>query len=167
MMNKTAQYDEVMTHLRGLLDGETDAVEPIVCELHHTMGGQSPYLAAADSLLAAAESLFALDGKLFDTRAESSELFIRTSSIHDGAMPSGTSVMLHALRQRAALSKSSEHIARLLSYFPAVSGALCQSPVSVINSTRCLYRVLVGGFEGATETLANIGPVKPATAPLG
>jgi hypothetical protein len=25
-MNKTAQYEEVMTHLRGLLDGETDEV---------------------------------------------------------------------------------------------------------------------------------------------
>ena len=41
MMNKTAQYEEVMTHLRGLLDGETDevaAMATIVCELHHTMG---------------------------------------------------------------------------------------------------------------------------------
>ncbi len=136
-------------------------------ELHHTLGGQSPYLAAADALLAAAENQFARDGKLFDTRDESGELFIRTSSIHDGAMPSGTSVMLHALRQRAALSKSPEHLARLLSYFPAVSGAVRQSPVSVINTTRCLYRVLVGGFEGATETLANIGPVKTTAAPVG
>ena len=40
-MNKPAQYEEVMTHLRGLLDGETDevaAMATIVCELHHTMG---------------------------------------------------------------------------------------------------------------------------------
>ena len=40
-MNKAAQYEEVMTHLRGLLEGETDevaAMATIVCELHHTMG---------------------------------------------------------------------------------------------------------------------------------
>ena len=41
LIHKTAQYEEVMTHLRGLLDGETDevaAMATVVCELHHTMG---------------------------------------------------------------------------------------------------------------------------------
>ena len=40
-MKKLTQYEEVMAHLRGLPEGETDevaAMATIVCELHHTMG---------------------------------------------------------------------------------------------------------------------------------
>ena len=39
-MNKTAQYERTLAHLRALLDGETDeiaAMATIACELHHGM----------------------------------------------------------------------------------------------------------------------------------
>ena len=39
-MNKTAQYEQILAHLRALLAGETDeiaAMATIACELHHGM----------------------------------------------------------------------------------------------------------------------------------
>lgn len=80
-------------------------------------------------------------GALFDTRASQSDLFVRARITHDGAVPSGYSMMLHAmisLWQCTGNDRFAQDAAKAIAH---QSGAIAASPVGTINAARALLRI--------------------------
>ncbi|MBS0197436.1 MAG: DUF255 domain-containing protein [Planctomycetes bacterium] len=120
-------------------------------------------LAAAGSLLAVAQRDFVDGGVAFDSPRNADDLFVRTRSLHDGAIPSGSSVFLNALLDHAELAQNTESAEMALKLLVGASGSIAQAPVGTVNSTRALLRILLAG-EGREELGA--APSKP-TRPQG
>lgn len=100
-------------------------------------------LAAADELMAEAEARFGDgDGGYFDTAADASELFIRPRATYDGAMPSGVSVMINNLVDRAELTGDGASAERAAAALRGISALVVDSPIARCNSTRGLLRLM-------------------------
>ena len=100
---------------------------------------------------------------LFDTRADQPDLFVRACSTHDGALPSGFSMMLHAWLDLAEVlgpKRGEAFIVLARRALIARSGSIAHSPVGCVNSTRALLRMLTLGAEVASQ-LASAGPPAP------
>lgn len=96
---------------------------------------------------AALDTLTARSGdslRIFDAPA-SPDLFIRACSTHDGAMPCGFSLFLHALLDLAEVSPPDE-AARLrgtcADLLRTMSARIAENPVGTINSVRALLRLI-------------------------
>jgi uncharacterized protein len=128
--------------------------------------GEHTHAAEARRLLREAEELFgdAETGGYFDARAEQRELFVRPRSTHDGAIPSASSMMLHALIDLHEHEPSGGHLERALALLASMSGAVARSPVSTINATRAILRLMAHG-QGAA--LAAMGAPVPAAEEEG
>ncbi len=102
------------------------------------------WLDRATVLIRQAQTLFgdAGTGAMYDTRPGQADLFVRARSVHDGALPSGQSVMLHALvglGDATGDPQWREAAARMLG---TMRGPIAESPVGAINATRALARLL-------------------------
>ncbi len=121
-------------------------------ELQRSVPGQAgkKRLEQAMTILRLAQGAFFDEGgAIFDTRAGSTELFVRTRSTHDGAVPAGVSVMLHSLLDLAELSGDKAYTKRAVQGLAAISSSVVETPVGTINSTRALLRMLVNADEVA------------------
>jgi len=130
-----------------------------LARLHSTRADH--WIAAARSLLAAAEQRFANDrGGWFD--APSSTLLpIRAQSLDDGALPSGTTLMIEAHRRLAVLESQgagtsapralSEHpsMQRATQAIHAASASLVASPLASTAMLTVMLRVRRASGEGA------------------
>ncbi|MBX3375756.1 MAG: DUF255 domain-containing protein [Phycisphaeraceae bacterium] len=115
-------------------------------------------LTAARELMARAQSLFGSpDGGFFDTRADQADLFVRARSTHDGAMASGSSVMLANLAELHELTGDGGYRDAARSCLMSVSGAIAESPVGTANAVRTLLRMVQSGVvtDGGEETRAE------------
>jgi len=128
-----------------------------------------------------AHELFADEsGAYYDTRANQPDLFVRTRSFHDGAVPSAIGVMLNNLVDLADLtaadeSQSAIYKARAAKLLNAASPALAASPVSSINSARALIHMLeheedyakLSAFKpSATGSSGGVNQPKPISPPV-
>jgi len=109
--------------------------------------GEPRWSRAATDIINRAFDIFAdADGTLFDTAADQPDLFLRARSTHDGAMPSGQSVMLHALldlhERDDVHGPRADLLSRARAVLSSLAGAISDSPVGVANATRALFRVL-------------------------
>ena len=131
-----------------------------LCALHRASAGfglENPaHLAWAQQLAESALRRFADPaGGLFD--AEASDLFVRPRSSHDGAVPSGTSLMINALLDLHEASGQDWCRDAALAALAGISGAVHESPLSTSNTTRAVLRLLRSGLgehpalAGATE----------------
>lgn len=102
---------------------------------------------AATRLAARAKALFwdREEGGFFDTTADAPDLFVRSRSSYDGAIPSGTSVMINALIDLHGLTGERGHLDDAAATLGSISSAVADMPVSTANSTRGLLRLLVAG----------------------
>lgn len=95
-----------------------------------------------------AHELFADDaGVYYDTRANQADLFVRTKSYHDGAVPSATGVMLHNLVDLVSLvnadnAEATRYRTRAIILLKSVSPSLATFAVSSINSARALIKIV-------------------------
>lgn len=118
-----------------------------------TVGGEAA-VELAEELVEEAVERFGEEGNgFFDTREAQADLFVRTRSTHDGAMPSGVSIMANVLVDLREATGESGYGKLAAETIGAVSAAIAESPVSTINSTRALFRALTT-IPGAAETLA-------------
>jgi len=126
--------------------------------------------ASDDELLAHAERLAEIarrdfsepSGAWYDTRAGRTDLFVRTSSTSDGALPSAASVMLHNLLDLAELTGCGTYRDQAAGLLASLSGAIAASPVGAVNATRALFRVLT------EEPLRGLSPTgEPAPSAAG
>ncbi|MBX3352836.1 MAG: thioredoxin domain-containing protein [Phycisphaeraceae bacterium] len=135
--------------------------------------GTAPQLERALSILDEAFALFACPdtGALFDTRDGRDDLVVRAISRADGAMPSGQSVMLHALLDAHEITRDDKHLERAGRLLAAMSRAVHDTPLGAINSTRALRRVLaldpalLDRF-GMTESPERFGPDLDPSEPI-
>ena len=112
----------------------------------HRAGVESPGFdpaAAARTLAASAHKAFSdAAGAYFDTRENQSDLFVRARASYDGAMPSGLSMMLHALIDLRELDPDAGSADRAGALLVALSADIARSPVATIHSTDALLRML-------------------------
>ncbi|MCC6428181.1 MAG: DUF255 domain-containing protein [Phycisphaerales bacterium] len=104
------------------------------------------YVAAAERLAECAIEDFKeeVNGRVrwCDTRAGQGDLFVRTSAMHDGVMPSGPSAMLHAMLGLASITKKERWENEVRDLLGSLSGGIAESPVGCIEATRGLLRLL-------------------------
>lgn len=131
-----------------------------------TTPDESRHLALARTLAEEAERFFgdASTGGYFDTRAQQSDLFVRPRTTHDGAIPSGSSVMLHNLLDLFELTRDTKFLDRALAVAAALSPHIAQSAVSSINATRAVLRMLTLGLQ---DRLAALGPAAAEPSAAG
>ena len=78
---------------------------------------------------------------LYEARPGQSDLIVRHRGLHDGAMPSGVSLLLHALLDLHDLSGEPVFLDDVRRILIGLSSAIDESPVSAINSVRALHRL--------------------------
>ena len=106
------------------------------------------YLEGAEQLTRIALERFGSEsfpGGLYDTRDGQSDLLVRGSSIHDGALPSGQSVMLHDLLDLYEITRKQEYLDRAVALLGAFSNDIVASPLWAVNSTRAILRFMAIG----------------------
>jgi len=118
----------------------------------------------AASLYDEARGLFfdVATGAVFDSARGAQDLFVRTCATHDGAVPSGFSMMLHAMLDLAQATGDrgiAREAVRTLAY---QSGRVAASPVGCVNSVRALLRVLVDA-----ELRTELGRLLAGATPIG
>lgn len=117
------------------------------------------YVAAAAGLAEAAMELFGDDqGGVFDTAADRPDLFVRTRSVYDGAMASGTSVLVHVLIDLASLTGQQSYAKQAAELLASVSGSVAEAPLGSANSTRALLRLLSAHREVLNRAMEELGP---------
>ncbi|MDX2130953.1 MAG: DUF255 domain-containing protein [Planctomycetota bacterium] len=111
----------------------------------HTGAERARRVGQALDLLAHAKRAFFDDatGLILDTRSAERDLFVRTSTLHDGALPSGFSTMVHALIDLADLTGDDAHATRAAVALESVGARLAASPQSSVNAVRALLRLLL------------------------
>ncbi|MEX2217854.1 MAG: thioredoxin domain-containing protein [Phycisphaerales bacterium] len=102
-------------------------------------------------------------GGYFDTRADQPDLFLRARSTHDGALPSGSSVMLQNLVALHDLTRDPRYLDDAIATLASLSAAVARSPTSTINAVRSLLALLAEGDAIAAQ-LAALGPAPPPPA---
>ena len=123
--------------------------------------GPSKYFTAARQLMAKAESLFGDgSGGFFDTRADQADLFVRARSVHDGAMPSGASVMVNNYVDLARITGEASYRTKAAGVLALMSGAIAAHPLGAANALRGLLRLLM--LDRAAVAAALQGAKDPA-----
>jgi hypothetical protein len=136
-------------------------------ELHRAGGDDSSkWLAEAQRLVAAAETRFGdtSSGGFYDTLADQPDLFVRSRSSYDGAMPCGASVMLNVLIDLFEVTAKWEYLDRALRALRAGSAYTASAPLGAAGSTRALLRLLVLEPGAASAAFAEDVPSSPAPA---
>ena len=109
-------------------------------------GGGTPWLDGALRLLDRAERAFAgPDGGYFDVAAGRDDLFVRVRSTWDGALPTGSAVMLHALIELASATGDARHLDRARACIASLSATIARAPAACIHATGALARLLASG----------------------
>jgi uncharacterized protein len=140
----------------GFLEDYACVIAGLVALAQHGGEEAAAHRERAAGLAREAEALFGdeASGGYFDARAEQAELFIRPRSLHDGAIPSGSSLMLHALLDLHDLTGEAKYLERAMRCLASMSGAVARSPGSTINATRAILRLLA---LGKGEAMAQLG----------
>jgi len=95
--------------------------------------GETAWLTRASEVYADARRLFFAEesARWSDAQAGDSLLYVRPSSRHDGAVPSGTSLMLHAMTSLLGRTGSGELRSDLLRSVRAVAGTINSTPLAM------------------------------------
>lgn len=133
----------------GFLEDYASMASACVAASHQAVGEhRSELLGHASMLVEAARVKFMAGAhgslRIFDA-PPSPDLFIRACSTHDGAMPCGFSLFLHALLDLAEVSPP-EEAARLrgicVDLLRTMSARIAENPVGTVNSVRALLRLI-------------------------
>lgn len=148
----------------GFLEDYAALVTGLI-ELHRAraslgMDEDPTYLSVAETLVAGARARFGrLDGGFYDTRPDQSDLFVRTRSTSDNAVPSGVSMMLHGLLDLHELTGNRDYLDEALATLQSVSSVIAFNPTNPVNSTRGLLRLLrvdeLAGHEALDDEAAE------------
>jgi len=95
---------------------------------------------------------------VFDTMPEQPDLLVRHRGGYDGAMPSGSSVLLHALLDLYELTRDAVFLNDARRVLIGQSAMLAASPLAAVNSTRALHR-LAGIDPSILESSEGDAPV--------
>jgi uncharacterized protein len=169
--NLLRSYRARKAHTLAFLEDHGPLIRALVA-LHQNRpddgeGGFSA-LEAAHDLAARAHAAFADDtGTYFDTRKDQSDLFVRARSAYDGAMPSGASMMLHALVDLFRQTPDDETATRAGGLLASLSADIVRSPIGTIHSTDALLRMLIVPDDALHAQVDRVGAADatPSTPP--
>lgn len=112
----------------------------------HRATGHERWLQAARELTGIARQRFSAaanrGGGYYDTLANQSDLFVRTVSTYDGAIPTGNSQMIHNLIDLYQLTGKPEYLDQAVVDLQAFGGSLTQRPAAMVHMHHALLRVL-------------------------
>jgi hypothetical protein len=141
-------------------------------ELARAQPGDARWLELAQHHTAIAIERFAgEDGGYYDTLADQSDLFVRTRSIYDGAIPSGNSQMIHNLLDLYAQTGDERYLQRAVKDSGSFAGSLQRYGSGMAHMQHAVLRALEVGPErlargGATgQQAAEQGPVRVRVEP--
>ncbi len=153
--------DSGTVHAGALLLEDAAAEAQAHAELARALPDSTAALKNAAAAVAVAYDLFSAgDGGLLDASA-SPQLFVRPRSTYDGAIPTGSSMMLNALIDLHELTSDPHYLHKALDLLASLSAAIHESPIATANSTRGLLRLL------ATQPEALAAVQKSAPRPAG
>ncbi len=137
-------------------------------ELHRATG-EPRWLTAAQEIMAGAEQRFAAQpaavgeegGGYFDTLADQADLFVRTRSAYDGAIPSGNSQMVHNLLDLFDLTHETKYLDRAGADLRSFAAALRRAGAGMPHMHAALLRYLElsAGREGTSSAGKTADPV--------
>lgn len=160
--SRVARVTESGTAYSGSLLLEDVAAEAQAhAELARVLGSPAAALANAATAVIVGYELFAAGdgGGLLDA-SESQDLFVRPRSTYDGAIPTGSSLMLNALLDLHELTADRDYLDKALSLLTSMSAAIHESPIATANATRALLRLLASQPDAlaAAQRAAPPGP---------
>jgi len=171
--NLLRSYRARTAHTPAFLEDHAAMVRALVALARVSSGGDGfDSKVAAVELAERAHAAFADEtGAYYDTRAEQGDLFVRAQATYDGALPSGVSMMVHALIDLHELTGQGVHADRAGALVRAISSAVARSPVGAVHSTAALLRMLSCPDErlrGQVDRAAAVatGPTAPARKPV-
>ncbi|GAB4383397.1 MAG: thioredoxin domain-containing protein [Phycisphaerales bacterium] len=164
------------THTPAFLE-DYGAVIGALCALHRAGLGDASFepLAAARRLADLARAAFAdPDGRYYDTRKTDRTLFVRARSTYDGAMPSGSSLMLHALISLHECTGQADYADEAGRLLAGISADLARSPVAAVHATAAVLRMMASPRQGlrrqiddaAAESFARVSAGTPRDLPV-
>jgi uncharacterized protein YyaL (SSP411 family) len=129
--------------------------------------GEQTRLGQAVSLAAQARKRFwnETQGGYFDTEQARTDLIVRSRGSYDGALPSGSGVMLGGLLDLAELTREPHYLDDAIATVRSLSHAMDQNPAATVNALRHVLRIarehpdLLPGAEGAVP-LSDQTPVE-------
>lgn len=139
-------------------------LEDYACMIHacvelHRSGGDANgrWLSVASRLAAESETRFGdqMTGAYFDTTADRPDLFVRSRSTYDGALPSGSSIMINAMIDLFEITGDRRFLERALRALRALSGFIASAPLGAAGSTRALLRLLVLDVAAVRDAFAG------------
>jgi len=154
--NDTRSSPGILEDYACVISGLIDLHEATVT-LDRQRDAERGNLEWAEQLADAAHAQFAdAYGRYFDTRELCTDLFVRTASTSDGAVPSGLSVMLHALLDLGRITGKQRYLDRAAGLLAGIGRAVVDSPVGTVNAVRAIARVLTEPcFASIARTLAT------------
>ncbi|MBS0190455.1 MAG: thioredoxin domain-containing protein [Phycisphaerales bacterium] len=81
-------------------------------------------------------------GGFFDASADIGDLFVRARSIHDGAIPCGTTVLLHCFLELHERCSDGEWAAHAQELLKSLAGEFEGQPLALVHGLRSVLRVL-------------------------
>ena len=123
----------------------------------HRASGDTQALEEAEELAAMARERFWDDmgGAYFDTLVGRMDLFVRTKSMYDGAVPCGNSVMLNNLLDLHELTGEAAYLDDAVRTLEGLSASIRRSPSGHVLSVLGLKRV-IDGYPERLEQLAAV-----------
>ena len=108
--------------------------------LHRATGEGGPLQQAVEVLRAAIARFAADGGGYFGTLADQSDLFVRSRALHDGAIPSANSVMVHNLIDLFEMTGQRDWLDRAVRDLRGVGAALRDKGVGMVHMQHALLR---------------------------
>ncbi|MFZ4573967.1 MAG: DUF255 domain-containing protein [Phycisphaerales bacterium] len=93
-------------------------------------------------------------GAAYDVEAGRGDLFLRNRSVHDGAVPSGSSLLLDALLELDRVAQEPAVGEDAVTLLESMSGHVAGSPVGSTHAVRSLLKILRRGMPGAERFVA-------------
>lgn len=107
----------------------------------HRAGGETKWRDAAIDIMQQAKTRFAsTDGGYYDTLADQADLFVRTRSFHDGAIPSANSQMVHNLIDLYEITRDRADLDDATQTLRSFAGLMEQSGAGMSHMTHALLR---------------------------
>ncbi len=153
-------YRQGQTKVSGFLEDYALMIRGLIALRKAT--GEARWLESAETLAAQAKDRFwdTRFGGYFETMPDQSDLFVRTKTTYDGAVPCGNGVMLNNLLDLYDLTSNDRYLETATASLKGLSSALAENPVSAAQSVLALHRL-------AETHPQHLAAAVPATMPDG
>jgi len=135
--------------------------------VYEATGDRSMLTWAEQLMEQAKERFFDESAGWFDVEEGDPSLFVRGRSLYDGAVPSGTSVMLDNMRRLHSLTGEAVWLGEAAAALHPVAAAINRAPRGAAQSLVAIHHLRAADADRFTGDLAKTEPAGPVTVSLG